>query len=143
MDVGVEREAGRVVAEPALYLHDIPAFRKQTGRDGMAKRVEACPLDAGRLACWRKHSRGQIVRVEDRAGGRAEHEVVGRDIEGAEAICQRAGDWHVALGVTGLERADHKTLSAAAAHALAHLDVRPLTVEREMATFEYEQLRAP
>ena len=49
VDVGVEREAGRVVAEPALHLHDIPAFREQARCDGVAKRMEAGPLDAGCL----------------------------------------------------------------------------------------------
>jgi hypothetical protein len=29
-NVGVEREAGRVVAEPALHLHDIATLREQS-----------------------------------------------------------------------------------------------------------------
>jgi hypothetical protein len=60
-----------------------------------------------------------------------------------QAISQRAGDGHVALGVARLKRADHKTLTAAAAHALTHLYVWSLAVKRERAAFEYEQLRAP
>lgn len=32
VDVGVEREAGRVVTEPALHLHDIPPLREQARR---------------------------------------------------------------------------------------------------------------
>ncbi|HEV7557204.1 MAG TPA: hypothetical protein VGO00_17175, partial [Kofleriaceae bacterium] len=143
VDVGVESEAGRVVAEPALHLHDIPPLHEQARRDGVAKPMEARTLDTGRLTRRREHSHGQIVRVEDRAGGRGEHEVIGSGIEGAEAISESAWYRHVALGIAGLERADHKTLSAAATHTLAHLDMRPLTVEREMTAFEHEQLRAP
>jgi hypothetical protein len=83
VDVGVESETGRLVTEPALHLHDIPPLRKQPRCDGMAKGVEACPLNAGRLARRREHSRGEVVRVEHRAGGRGENQLVGHGIEGA------------------------------------------------------------
>ena len=109
MDVGVEREAGRVVAEPALHLHDVAPLREQPRRDGMAERVEAGPLDT------RRPRRSASAR----------------------------GTGTSRFEVARLQRADDKTLAAAAAHALANLHVRTIPFERKMATFEYEQLRAP
>ena len=46
VDIGIEREAGRVMAEPALHLHGVAPFCKEPTCDGMPKRVEARPLDA-------------------------------------------------------------------------------------------------
>src|ERR1039457_5647975 len=70
MNVSVKREAGRVVAEPGLHLHDIPALDEQSGGDGLAERMEARPLDTGGPARRREHMRGDVVWIEHRAGGR-------------------------------------------------------------------------
>lgn len=108
----------------------------------MAEGVEARPLDACGLTRWREYP-GQ-PGCQDRAPsprptGTQVHRARCRD---GQAISECARDWHVALGVGQLERADHEPLTATAAHVLTDLHLRALAFQREMATFEDQQLRA-
>src|SRR3954467_8649402 len=101
MDVGVEREARRVMTEPLLNLNDVPPLSKQPARDGMPERVEPCPLGARFGACRSKHAFGQVVRIEDGSGLALEDEVAGptRPQMGAQALGQLDRDRQVTSGV--------------------------------------------
>src|SRR5215212_2117681 len=75
MNVGIEREARRMVAEPTLYLDGVASFCKQPARNGMAERVEAGPPHPRFLHRRAQNPRIEVVGVK-RLSLRVEHESV-------------------------------------------------------------------
>jgi hypothetical protein len=109
----------------------------------MPEGMEAGPLGAGHCARRREDALGEVIRVEDRVGGRAEHELAlatARD-ERAQPVGDLERDRQVSARVPGFQRADYEAGSASAPHALTHRDVGSVAVERQVPDLEPEQLR--
>src|SRR5690349_9746261 len=79
MDVGRERERGRVMPEPHLNLLRVQAATKEDRCARMAERVEADPRHARALRGGLQDTPPEVRRVEPLAGRRRERECVGFD----------------------------------------------------------------
>lgn len=125
-----------------MHLDNVPTLREQPRGDRMAEGVEAPPA-----RCRRPYTLARAPRAA-RLSGSSTEPAADRNTSSSctvpcgQAISECARDWHVALGVAQLERADHEALTATAAHVLTDLHVRALAFQREMATFKDQQLRA-
>ncbi len=129
MHVRRERERGGVVAEPQLHLLRVQPTAEQDRPAHMAQRVEAGPLDAGRLASRAEHVAVQVPHVEMAAGRARPHEVSIRGtFRGLPARPQVSGERrsqrHAATAVRALGRAD-----AAVPHSTPDVDTVPAEVD--------------